>query len=109
MIFVTSSGRLNCFTSSFLNTAKKSANISSVKTDNVVFRNKSILSELSLHIAITFPNILNFPPIISEILSFANYCSCAESTIVPFEPDNIKSIVPLCFSSAENSLICLII
>ena len=69
-ILVLSVGKLNCLESSFWKAESASDKISSDRIDNVVFLSKSIFSESSLQIAMTFPRTLNRPPNISEILSF---------------------------------------
>ena len=91
-IFVTNVGKLNWFVSSVLNAEKTSFNKDSGRIERVVFRSRSISSESSWHIEITFPKTLNRPPIISDTLSFAKYCSCADKTTVPTESVKIKSI-----------------
>ena len=68
-------GKLNCFNSSALNNCKNSSKLFLSNRKRDVFRNKFMLSLLVLQIFITLPKILNLPPIISEILSLARYCS----------------------------------
>ena len=81
--------------SSVLNPENISSNKSFFKIDNEVFLSKSIFSFFSLQTDITFPRTLKCPPRISDILSFARYCSCTDNTAVPISFDKIKSIVPL--------------
>ena len=68
-------GKLNCFISSLLKIDKNSSKLLLSKRYNDVFLNKFMLSFCVSQIFITFPKILNFPPIISEILSLERYCS----------------------------------